>query len=278
MIPTDSFALNRIACPGLGLEDFFLVAREAGLRKVELRNDLPGGRVTDALSPSRAAALAKSHGVEILTINALQKFNLKALAARVSAELERLLELASELRCRAIVLCPNNDPADRRDAAARRSETVEALAALARLFAGSGVLGYVEPLGFAESSLASVSAAAAAVRESGQSCYRILHDTFHHYLGPDGSSAIDSDYDARSIGLVHASGVESPEAKERIRDGHRVLVSAADRTGCREQVRRLVELGYAGDISFEPFSPVVQGLGKAELVEALKRSLAYLRG
>jgi 2-keto-myo-inositol isomerase len=278
VIPTASFALNRIACPGLGLEDFFRLAREAGLAKVELRNDLAGARVTDGLSPARAASLARNEGVAIISINALQKFNGKAVAGRVASDLQRLLELASTLRCPAIVLCPNNDPADVRDAATRRSETVEALAALGRLFAGRGVLGCVEPLGFAESSLASVSAAAAAVKESGQSCYRILHDTFHHYLGPDGSTDAGAGCDVRSIGLVHASGVETQLAKELIRDEHRVLVSAADLTGCREQVRRLVELGYDGDISFEPFSPAVKGLGRSQLVEALRRSLAYLRG
>lgn len=278
MIAAERFALNRIACPALGLEDFFKLVRELGLNKVELRNDLSGGRVTDSLSPSEAAALAARHGIAVITINAQQKFNLKALGARVAEELKRLLEVAATLRCPAVVLCPNNDPADRRDAETRRSETVEALAALGPLFSAAGLLGYVEPLGFAESSLSSAVVAVEAVKRSGQSCYRVLLDTFHQFLGPDTPRAIETGYDVRNTGLIHASGVESSVAKERIRDEHRVLVGARDRTGCREQIRRHVKMGYAGDISLEPFSPEIQRLGREELAAALKKSLRYLQG
>jgi 2-keto-myo-inositol isomerase len=278
MISLQRFALNRIACPAFGLEEFFKLTRELGLTKVELRNDLPGGRVTDSLSPSEAAALAARHGIEVLTINAQQKFNVKALAAQVAAELKRLLEVAAVLRCRAVVLCPNNDTADQRDAETRRAETVEALAALGPLFSAAGLLGYVEPLGFAECSLPSAVTAAEAVKRSGQSCYRVLMDTFHHYLGPDTDEVIGTGYDVKNTGLIHASGVESSVAKERIRDEHRVLVGARDRTGCREQILRHIRLGYAGDISLEPFSAEIQRLGRDELAAALKKSLGYLQG
>jgi len=276
MIPTDRFALNRIACPGLGLEEFFDVAREAGLTRVELRNDLPGGRVTDALPPSRAAELAAGRGVEIITINALQKFNVKALAGQVTSELQRLLELASALRCRAVVLCPNNDRGDRRDAAARRRETVEALASLGPLFAASGVLGYVEPLGFAESSLASASVAAEAVRESGQSCYRILYDTFHHYLGPDTAEDVEKKLDVSLVGLVHASGVEAELDKGAMKDGHRVLVTNGDRMGNVAQIARLVARGYTGDVSLEPFSSEVQQLDRKAFLKAARETIGIL--
>ncbi len=56
MIDLRRFALNRITCPSLGLEDFFRLAAELGLSKVELRNDLPGGRIVDDMPPERAAA------------------------------------------------------------------------------------------------------------------------------------------------------------------------------------------------------------------------------
>ncbi len=277
MIASGRFALNRIACPTLGLLDFFKLAREVGVSKVELRNDLPGGRVTDGLEPSEAAALAARHGIEVIAINALQRFNVKALAGRVAAELERLLDIAAALRCRAVVLCPNNDAADGRDAESRQEETVEALAALGPLFSASGILGYVEPLGFAESSLRSVVAACDAIKRSGQSCYRVLFDTFHHHLGPDTAAVIGVGYDVRNTGLVHASGVESPVAAECARDEHRVLVSGRDRTASREQIMQHIRLGYAGDISLEPFAPEIQRLGRDELAAAVRKSLRYLQ-
>ncbi len=278
MIAAERFALNRIAGPALGLVDFFQLAREIGLTRVELRNDLPGGKVTDGLTPAEAAAVALRYGIDVITINAVQKFNVKALAAQVAEELRRLLDIAAALRCRAVVLCPNNDPADRRGAEARRAETAEALATLGPLFTAAGVLGYVEPLGFAESSLSSVVVAADAVKASGQPCYRVLFDTFHHYLGPDTAAVIGVGYDVKNTGLIHASGVEASLPRERIRDEHRLLVSARDLTGCREQVQQHLRLGYAGDISFEPFSPEVQRLGRDDLAAALRKSLRYLQG
>ncbi len=143
MIEKRRFALNRITCPSLGLEDFFRLASELGLSKVELRNDLPGGKVTDGLSAARTAALAQANGVRVVTINALQKFNLKTARAKAADELERLLDLAAEIHCPAIVLCPNNDTADARDAKTKIAETVDALRSFAPSFMGRGVLGYV---------------------------------------------------------------------------------------------------------------------------------------
>ena len=62
--------------------------------------------------------------------------------------------------------------------------------------------GFVEPLGFAECSLRSKKMAIQAIRESGQDVYRLVHDTFHHFLGPD-----DRIFPAET-GIVHISGVE----------------------------------------------------------------------
>ncbi|MGO9411402.1 MAG: TIM barrel protein [Spirochaetia bacterium] len=278
MVERRRFALNRITCPSLGLEDFFRFAAELGISKVELRNDLPGGKVTDGLSASKAAALAQTHGVHVITINALQKFNLGAARKKAADELERLLDLAAELHCPALVLCPNNDTADTRDAKAKVAETVDALKAFGPSFAKRGLLGYVEPLGFHESSLASLVVAAEAIRSSGQGCYRAVYDTFHHYLGPDTENDIGPHYVVSNTGLIHVSGVDADVPKEKYRDEHRVLPGPKDRTFCREQINHHDKLGYTGDISFEPFSADVQRLGKEELAAALRASMAYLGG
>ena len=120
--------------------------------------------------------------------------------------------------------------------------------------------------------------ASEAVKLSGQPCYRVLFDTFHHHLGPDTAAVIGVGYDVKHTGLIHASGVEASLPAERIRDEHRLLVSSRDLTGCREQIQQHVRLGYAGDISFEPFSPEVQRLGRDELAAALRKSLRTLQG
>ena len=278
MIERRRFALNRITCPSLGLEDFFRFAAELGISRVELRNDLPGARIIDGVTPSRALALAHDHGIRIISINALQKFNLKSARQKASEELERLLDLASEIRCPAIVLCPNNDTSDHRDARTKVAETVEALKAFGPELTTRGILGYVEPLGFPESSLASIIVAAETIRSSGFGCYRTVYDTFHHYLGPDTEHDIGPHYQVSNTGLIHVSGVEAGIPKEKYRDEHRVLPAAEDRTGSREQIQRLVALGYKGDISFEPFSSAVQSMPPRELAAAIRRSVEYLKG
>lgn len=275
MVPMQRFALNRIACPSLGLEEFFSFAARLGLCKVELRNDLPGGRIVDGLSPSRAAALAEGSGVRVVTINALQKFDLAAGRPARMAELEKLLDLAVEIRCPALVLCPTNDKGDARDPAARMRETVEALAAYGPLFAARGMLGYVEPLGFGECALQSIRTATEAVTQSGFACFRTVYDTFHHYLGPDGDP--DVACAAPLLGLIHASGVEADIGKSSYRDEHRVLPGPKDRMATRDQVRRLLALGYAGDIALEPFSPEVQKMAPDALSKAIGASVEYLR-
>lgn len=65
----------------------------------------------------------------------------------------------------------------------RTAETIEALSAFGHLFTKAGILGLIEPLGFAISSLASFVLAREAIRRSGFICNRVVHDTFHHYIG-----------------------------------------------------------------------------------------------
>jgi 2-keto-myo-inositol isomerase len=275
MIERQRFALNRIACPSLALEDFFRFTADLGLSKVEIRNDLPGGAAIDGMPPASAAELAKKHGISIISINALQKFNLKAVEAKNLAELDKLLELAAALHCAAVVMCPNNDKNDHRDARSRVEETLSALKTYGPSFKKRGILGLVEPLGFHESSLSSIVVAAETIKKAGFDCYKIAYDTFHFYLGPDNENDVDAPLVSR-VGLIHVSGVEASIPKETWRDEQRVLLSNADRMASRDQVDQIVALGYEGDISFEPFSPEVQRMSRDALASALRKSIEFL--
>jgi 2-keto-myo-inositol isomerase len=276
MIDKKRFALNRITCPSLGLEDFFRFAADLGLSMVEIRNDLPGGAVIDGMPPAKAAELAQRHSMGILTINALQKFNLKAREKDNTAELEKLLDLAAALHCTAIVMCPNNDTADHRDARTRVEETVSALKNYGPLFTRRGIQGWVEPLGFSESSLSSIVVASEAVKRSGFACYRIVFDTFHHYLGPDTEKDVDAEFAASLAGLIHVSGVEAGIPEQTWRDAQRVLVSSDDRMSSKKQIDHMLSLGFKGFISFEPFASEVQKMGRDTLAAGLRKSIEYL--
>jgi 2-keto-myo-inositol isomerase len=276
MLDRSRIALNRIVYPSVGLDEFFALTAELGLANVELRNDLPGGKIIDDLKPEQVKQLAARHRIQILTINALQKFNLPSRLVEAARELKDLIALARSIGCRAIVLCPNNDTADRRSPEQSLRDTVAALKAFGPQFGDSGLLGYVEPLGFPESSLRSALSAAEAIREAGPGPYRIVYDTFHHYLGPDEASDIEQGLDVSLVGLVHASGVEAVLEKAAMKDAHRVLVTANDRMGNVEQIARLLARGYGGEVSLEPFAEQVQRLERKVFRDAVRETIGIL--
>jgi len=276
VIQRSKISLNRIIYPKLKLEDFFKFTKDLDLNKIELRNDLPGGKIINGYTPGQLKELSKKYGVEILTINALQKFNLGAILPKTIEELKKLTNLSQFIGCKAIVLCPNNDVKDKRGLEEIFKETVKALKSFGPLFQDSGMQGYLEPLGFEECSLRSIVIAMEAIQESGYPVYKIVHDTFHHHLGPDTFETIENDYDISYTGLVHISGVECNIPVKEYRDNHRVLVTEQDRLQTKEQIKLLLKLGYAGNISFEPFSQKVQEMEIEKIKSAINHSIEYI--
>jgi len=273
MIQRLKISLNRIIYPKLKLEDFFKFAQDLDLNKIELRNDLPGGKIIDGYTPGQLKELSKKYGVEILTINALQKFNLAAILPETIQELKKLINLSLSIGCKAIVLCPNNDVNDKRDSEVIFEETVKALKSFGPLFQDSGMQGYLEPLGFEECSLRSIVTAMRAIQESDYPVYKIFHDTFHHHLAPDTFETIENNYDISYTGLVHISGVECNIPVEEYRDNHRVLVTEQDKLQTKEQIELLLKLGYTGNISFEPFSEKIQEMEIKKIKSAINHSI-----
>ncbi|MCE5256493.1 MAG: TIM barrel protein [Spirochaetaceae bacterium] len=276
MIDLKRFALNRIAAPRYALGDFFALARELGLSKVELRNDIRDGAIIDGMAPKEAAKLAADNGISIITINALQKFNLASAREKATAELRSMLELCQAIKCPAIVLCPNNDAGDTRTRETRFAETVDSLAAFGPLFQQAGIAGFVEPLGFGISSLASIAVAQKAIEKSGFGSYKVLIDTFHLYLGPEDTSVFGAGFDVSKTGLVHVSGVEDPIPASEYRDCHRILPGPKDSMKSKEIIDALIKKGYRGDFAFEPFSDRVQNMPREDFIAAMRASLKYL--
>jgi 2-keto-myo-inositol isomerase len=131
MMERSRFSLNRIIYPDLNLEDFFKFTADLGLNKIELRNDLPERGVIDTYSPEEIKDLLKKYSIEILAINALQKFNLGEVLQQAIKELKKLISLSLSIGCKAIVLCPNNEVNDRRNSKEIFEETVRALKSFA---------------------------------------------------------------------------------------------------------------------------------------------------
>jgi 2-keto-myo-inositol isomerase len=276
MIARSKISLNRILLPGVSLAEFFKLSSDIGLHKVELRNDLAGIGIIAPFSPEQVKRLSEKFNIEILTINALQKFNLGAALPEKLAELKELIRLCVAIDCKAIVLVPTNDINDKRSSKAIMQETLAALKAFGPLFEDNGIWGYVEPLGFEECSLRSKVIALQAIQESGCRNYKIVHDTFHHHLGPDTDAGLTENYDIAYTGLVHVSGVESHLAANQYRDEHRILITDEDRLRNREQLELLTQLGYKGDISFEPFAKAVQEMEIEALKAAINESIDFI--
>jgi 2-keto-myo-inositol isomerase len=285
MLTKKRFALNRIISPSMGFAEFVQFTAGLGLSQIEIRNDLPGKpeveAIVDGLKPSEVLSIIRGEGVRIISINALQKFNLPSRRKDRLEELKKLLELSAAVDCGAVVLCPNNEQDDTRPPKQQYRDTVDALAEYGPLFAEYNIAGFVEALGFGISSLASLPAAVEAIKASGYGCYRVLLDSFHHYIGPDDTSMFGMDglgasYEIPYTGLVHISGVENDIPVDQFLDAHRVLIGSGDRMGNKALVRRLDNSGYLGTFSFEPFGKAVQDLPPGELASGIATCLKYL--
>lgn len=276
-IAPDRFCINRKIAPNLELEQFFSLVKKCGLNKVELRNDMPSGKVTDNLSNDQLNALAEKYGIEIITINALGMFNLLDDQAALLKNAEALLSQAQAIHSKALVLCPHCSASDNRSEEQKKTDTLAALKLLAPLFKQYGVQGYVEPLGFGISSLRSSLLTQSLIRDSGAP-YKIVLDTFHHYLSDVAQPEFDTQVEIDGIGLVHLSGVEDPRAKSALSDEERIMLSDKDRLESNQQVQNLERLGYRGLYAFEPFSSQLDSWTPADIEREIRQSIALLQG
>ncbi len=255
------YALNHIAAPNLSFEELLAVARDLGVTEVELRNDLPD--VVGSVAPAAIKAAAEAAGVSIISINALYPFNVWTgdLPGRAVA----LADYAQASGAKALVMCPLNNGAPVSD-----QDLIAALEAMAPILRERGLTGLVEPLGFPISSMRTKKAAVAAIDAAGGGdVYRLVHDTFHHHL------AGETEFFPERTGIVHISGVVNPDiAVDAMLDPHRVLVDADDRLENVAQIRALLDRGFGGPFSFEPFSPEVHGL--ADPGSALRKSMEHI--
>lgn len=267
-IPNSRFCINRKIAPSLSIPQFFKLVSQLGIHNVELRNDMPSGRVTDDLTGDDVKALARESGIRIVTINALYPFN--QLNEEVLQRTRQLLSDAQAVGAESLVLCPLNDGTP-----ISAADTVSALKTLAPLFAEAGIQGLVEPLGFPQSSLRSATQAQTLIREAGVP-FRLLIDTFHHHLFEDAEQTFEQEIDIQQIGLVHLSGVTDSRPVSQLTDEERIMLSADDRLHSKQQVERLEKMGYSGLYAFEPFSSVMESWQEADITREIRDSIQLL--
>jgi len=263
------FCINRKIAPRLSLEAFFQLVQRLGLSKVELRNDMQSGKVTDDLSVAQLRALTDKYHIEIVTINALYPFNRadEALLAKADA----LLQEAQAIGAKALVMCPLNEGIE-----ISPQQTLEALQVLAPRFEKYGIQGLVEPLGFPVSSLRSAVQTQKLIQQA-KVPFKVLLDTFHHHLYENAENEFPQEIDINHIGLVHLSGVEDTRPTAQLTDEERIMLSDRDVLNSVAQVKRLEMLGYKGVYAFEPFSSELETWNIAEIERQIRYSIELLK-
>ncbi len=268
-----SLCLNRIVKPQIPLKDFLRFTADLGINYVEVRNDFTERGVLDGLSDAALGRALGETGVKVLSINALYPFEDARVLSQNVETLKGLIADGRRVGGPPVVLCPLNDANDGRSPAQRADDLVRALDAYGPWLAEAGVLGLIEPLGFPICSLRTKRAALAGIAECRRpESYKLLHDTFHHYLSGE------TDFFAEQTAVVHVSGVPAGKAKATTTDADRVLVTADDAVDNRGQLAALRAGGCTAPVSYEPFSPEVRQLPLPELKAQLQRSIEYLLG
>ncbi len=259
------FAVNHMSLANASYASLLAWASELGCIGVELRCDLAGS-LFDGMSAQDAGAAARQSGLRILALSEVCAFDDFSTTKRDEAE--ALIELAVGCGAEAISLIPRNDGLGCADGE-RQGNLLEALTGLQPLLEAHALVGLIEPLGFTSCSLRSKREAVDAIKSLDVShCFKLVHDTFHHYLA-------GGDVYPEHTAVVHVSGVtDTSVSNTDMRDSHRVLVDANDRLGNIKQLDALHAGGYRGAVSFEAFSTDVHQL--AEPVIALRESISFI--
>lgn len=229
---------------------------------VEVRNDLDGD-LFDGSEFALAGEAARDQGLRLLALSEVSAFN--DMSDRAYESVERLAVAAKDCGAEAIILIPRND--GRAGTEKERIKCLrESIVKFAPVLEKNNVLGFVEPLGFEQSSLRSKTEIVDVLEELDLTDrFKLVHDTFHHHLAGGGAVF------PKHTGIVHVSGVvESNVPIEQLRDDHRVMVDGEDILYNIPQLHKLTANGYTGPVSVEVFSPQVHNLKnpKAALLDS----------
>ncbi|WP_284162881.1 TIM barrel protein [Frigidibacter sp. SD6-1] len=260
------FAINHMTVARMGFEGLLTLARDLGLAGVELRNDLPGP-LFDGLGPEEAGARIRGAGLRLLALAEVKRFN--DWSPDKAGEALSLIRIAKAAGAEAVSLIPRNDNQGMGNGE-RQANLRLALRELKPMLEDHDLIGMVEPLGFPICALRHKAEAVEAIEALGATGrFRLVHDTFHHFLA--GGGPIYPDH----TGIIHISGVTAPAvAAEEMQDAHRVLIDGHDRLGNVEQIAAFEAAGWRGPVSFEAFATEVHAL--ADPGAALHASMKFI--
>ena len=238
------FSLNQILFPNSSLDYFLNFSNDLKVHAIEIRNDIKSNLIKEN-DPSKLKNKCGEKSLKILSINALQKFNIWNKDR--SDELIKLCKFADQADIWGIVLVPLNDGSV--NSPTEQIQLLEeSLSEIIKILGDYKVIGLVEPLGFKQSSLRYKSMTVKIINNLQSNKLNIVHDTFHHAL------ANEKDFFPSLTGLVHFSGVSNIYKNIELNDDHRSVVDENDILANLYQIQKLINSNYQGYFSFEPFS------------------------
>lgn len=261
------FVLNHMTTARKGFIECLDIASSLGCEGVELRNDL-AEPLFGGLEPAQAKDLAESRQLNIFALAEVKNFNLPG--ALQTETVDQLITQAVAAGVPAVSLIPaNNHEFDHADSA--RDALTASLIQLKPRLDAAGLLGLIEPLGFASSTVRLKSAVVEVLNTiGGTDTFKLIHDTFHHTLASE--PFVYADHTA----MVHVSGVVDPSLSiADMQDSHRVLVDTADQLGNITQLSQLMAAGYTGPVSFEAFAAEIHALD--DPTAELAKSMSFIR-
>ena len=241
-----NFALNHMTVANASFEELLIIARQSGCCGVELRNDLAAPMFGGLVATAAAKRIAASD-LKIFALAEVKSFN--HLTAQTVPDTENLAALGKACGAQGLALIPAND-GTRLDEATRRKDLTHALSELVPILESYDLTGFVEPLGFASSSIRSKREVVEVIESLNVADrIKLVHDTFHHFV------AGETECFAQHTGMVHVSGVVDAQlAPDQMQDAHRVLVTKDDLLQNVEQLAMLAANGYRGPVSMEAFA------------------------
>ena len=239
-----NLSINQIVMKNSSFDEFITFTKKLNIQNIEIRNDIKTNLVREN-EPQKIKDICDNHSIRILTINALQKFNIWN--EQRKNELIELCSFANKASIWAVVLVPLNDgsfPKEEDQINLLRS-SLKNISVILNEF---NIMGLVEPLGFTQSTLRKKSIAIKVIEEIKSTNIKLLHDTFHHKLAGENNFYFDK------TGLVHISGVSDYYRKSELTDDYRTIIEKNDLIENINQIEKFLNNGYNEFFSFEPFS------------------------
>ena len=260
-----SFALNQIMLPEASFTDFIFFAKKLDINAIEIRNDIRTNLIKEN-EPIKVREESEKNSIKILSINALQKFNIWNSDRK--EELINLCEYAEKANISSIVLVPLNDGSIQSEKDKRKLLEVS-LNSINNILQDYNVKGLVEPLGFKQSSLQFKSLAVEIINNLQKNKLQLVHDTFHHKISND------NNFFSTLTGLVHFSGVFNKFKNIDLQDDHRSIVDEFDIIDNISQIKKLIKENYNGYFSFEPFSNEL--ISNKNIFEITRNCLSFIK-